>query len=51
MLLKNVTKTYDGDIRAVDNATLEVGDQELMVIVGPSGLGSLRRFQVVNDKG
>ncbi len=47
VLLKNVTKTYDGDVRAVDNATLEVGDQEFMVIVGPSGCGKTTALRLI----
>ncbi len=37
--LKNVSKTYSGNIEVVKDANLEILDKEFMVLVGPSGCG------------
>lgn len=37
--LKNVTKIYANDVRAVDNLSFEIEDNEFIVLVGPSGCG------------
>ena len=37
--LKNITKIYPGGIQAVTDFSLEIHDQEFMVLVGPSGCG------------
>ena len=34
--LKNVCKTYDDNVEAVNNFNLEVGDTEFIIFVGPS---------------
>ncbi|HUK83361.1 MAG TPA: sugar ABC transporter ATP-binding protein, partial [Verrucomicrobiae bacterium] len=39
VVLENVSKVYPGGVRAVESATLEVQDQEFVVLVGPSGCG------------
>lgn len=39
VLLKNVTKIYEGSIVAVKNVSLEINDKEFVVLVGPSGCG------------
>src|SRR3954447_16810185 len=36
---KELTKTFPGGTRAVDELDLEIGDGEFMVVVGPSGSG------------
>ncbi len=36
---EHVTKVYAGGVTAVKDASLEVNDKELMVLVGPSGCG------------
>jgi len=38
VLLESVCKIYPGGIKAVDNANLEIGDQEFVVLVGPAGI-------------
>jgi spermidine/putrescine ABC transporter ATP-binding subunit len=37
--IRNVTKTYAGDITAVDNLSLEVSEGEFVTFLGPSGCG------------
>jgi multiple sugar transport system ATP-binding protein len=37
--LKNVTKVFQGDVVAVNEASIEVEDREFVVLVGPSGCG------------
>ena len=37
--LKNVTKTYDGDVTGVDNLSLTINDGEFVFLVGESGSG------------
>jgi multiple sugar transport system ATP-binding protein len=44
---KNVTKVYPGDVTAVKDATLEVYDKELVVLVGPSGCGKSTMLRMV----
>ncbi len=44
---ENVTKVYPGGVTAVKEATLEVHDKELMVLVGPSGCGKSTLLRMV----
>jgi multiple sugar transport system ATP-binding protein len=37
--LRNVSKTYSGNILAVDNVSLGIENKEFLVLVGPSGCG------------
>ena len=39
IVLHQVSKTYPGGVRGVDELNLEIGDGEFMVLVGPSGCG------------
>jgi len=39
VVLKNIGKTYAGNVRAVSDFNLTVGDREFVVLVGPSGCG------------
>jgi multiple sugar transport system ATP-binding protein len=39
VVLKNVSKVFQGGVVAVDNASIEVADREFLVLVGPSGCG------------
>jgi multiple sugar transport system ATP-binding protein len=39
VLLKNVTKIYEGGSLAAKNVSLEINDKEFVVLVGPSGCG------------
>ncbi|GMU20686.1 MAG: ABC transporter ATP-binding protein [Phycisphaerae bacterium] len=47
VLLDNVTKLYPGDVKAVDNLSLEIRDQEFVVLVGPSGCGKSTTLRMV----
>lgn len=46
VLMTNLTKKYD-DVIAVDNVTLEINDQEFVVLVGPSGCGKTTTLRMV----
>ena len=39
VVLKNVSKVFQGGVVAVDNASIKVADREFLVLVGPSGCG------------
>ncbi len=47
LTLQNLVKTYPGDVRAVDNLSLEVAHGELMVLVGPSGCGKTTTLRLI----
>jgi multiple sugar transport system ATP-binding protein len=47
LVLENVVKIYPGNIRAVDDFTLEVAEGELVVLVGPSGCGKTTTLRMV----
>jgi multiple sugar transport system ATP-binding protein len=45
--LKNISKVYDGGVRAVENANIVVEDKEFVVLVGPSGCGKSTTLRMV----
>jgi len=45
--LKEVSKVYKGDVKAVDNLTLGIENKEFMVLVGPSGCGKSTTLRMV----
>lgn len=45
--LKNITKVYDGNVKAVDNVNIVINDQEFVVFVGPSGCGKSTTLRMV----
>jgi len=47
VLLKDISKIYDGDVKAVDRANIEVKDQEFVVLVGPSGCGKSTTLRMI----
>jgi multiple sugar transport system ATP-binding protein len=47
VLLKDITKIYDGGVKAVDKANIEVKDQEFVVLVGPSGCGKSTTLRMI----
>jgi len=47
VLLKDITKVYDGGVKAVDKVNIEVKDQEFVVLVGPSGCGKSTTLRMI----
>ena len=47
VVLENVYKIYPGDVMAVDDANLEIRDQEFLVLVGPSGCGKSTTLRMI----
>ena len=45
--LRNVSKVYPGDVRALDDLSLAVEDGEFLVLVGPSGCGKSTALRLV----
>ena len=45
--LKNITKVYDGGVKAVDSINIDIQDQEFVVLVGPSGCGKSTTLRMV----
>jgi multiple sugar transport system ATP-binding protein len=45
--LKGITKVYEGNVCAVDNANITVEDKEFVVFVGPSGCGKSTTLRMV----
>ena len=45
--LRNITKIYEGGVKAVDNANLTINDKEFVVLVGPSGCGKTTTLRMV----
>ena len=45
--LKGITKVFDGNVRAVDNANIVVEDKEFVVLVGPSGCGKSTTLRMI----
>ncbi|MBU0504164.1 MAG: sn-glycerol-3-phosphate ABC transporter ATP-binding protein UgpC [Candidatus Omnitrophica bacterium] len=46
--LKNVTKYFMGDIKAVDNVNLGIENREFMILVGPSGCGKSTTLRMIS---
>ena len=47
LVLENVAKVYHGNVRAVDDLTLDVAEGELLVLVGPSGCGKTTTLRLI----
>ena len=45
--LERITKVYSGDVTAVDDVSLTIGDGEFMVLVGPSGCGKSTLLRMI----
>ena len=45
--LKNTTKIYQGDVKAVDNVNIDIQDKEFLVLVGPSGCGKSTTLRMI----
>lgn len=48
VVLENLTKTFDGGVTAVEHMSLDIADQEFMVIVGPSGCGKTTTLRMIS---
>ena len=49
LVLKDVSKIYDGDVKAVNNMNLDIKDKEFIVFVGPSGCGKSTTLRMMLD--
>lgn len=47
VILKNVSKVYDGNVVAVKDVNLDIKDKEFAVLVGPSGCGKSTTLRMV----
>lgn len=47
LLLKNISKTYPGEVLAVSNFNLQIIDKEFVVLVGPSGCGKSTTLRMI----
>ena len=47
VLLKNISKVYEGDKFAVKDVNIEVKDKEFVVLVGPSGCGKSTTLRMI----
>jgi multiple sugar transport system ATP-binding protein len=47
VLLKNISKVYEGDKYAVNDVNIEVKDKEFVVLVGPSGCGKTTTLRMI----
>ncbi len=47
VLLKNVSKIYDGENKVVTDANFTVKDKEFVVLVGPSGCGKTTTLRMI----
>jgi len=45
--LKGMSKVFEGNVRAVDNANIVVEDKEFVVLVGPSGCGKSTTLRMI----
>jgi multiple sugar transport system ATP-binding protein len=45
--IRNVTKVFAGGVKAVDDVSLDIGENELMVLVGPSGCGKTTLLRMI----
>ncbi len=45
--LKNLSKVYDGNVKAVDSINIDIQDREFVVLVGPSGCGKSTTLRMV----
>ena len=47
VILKDITKVYPGDVKAVEDANIEINDEEFVVLVGPSGCGKTTTLRMI----
>lgn len=44
---ENITKTYEGEVTALKNVNIEIGEKDIAVILGPSGSGKTTLLNVL----
>ena len=47
VVLKDICKIYDGNVKAVDSVNINIEDQEFVVLVGPSGCGKSTTLRMI----
>ncbi|MCH4890140.1 ABC transporter ATP-binding protein [Acidaminobacter sp. JC074] len=47
IVMNNLTKSYDGEYKAVNNANLEIDEKEFCVLLGPSGCGKTTLLRMI----
>ncbi|NPV38079.1 Multiple sugar ABC transporter, ATP-binding protein [Brevinematales bacterium NS] len=47
VVLRNVSKVYEGNVVAVQDVNLEINDKEFVVLVGPSGCGKSTTLRMI----
>ncbi len=47
VILKDITKVYDGNVMAVEKSNIRIDDKEFVVLVGPSGCGKTTTLRMV----
>ncbi|MBL8205796.1 MAG: sn-glycerol-3-phosphate ABC transporter ATP-binding protein UgpC [Blastocatellia bacterium] len=47
LTLKNISKIYPGNVRAVSEVNAEIGDGEFVILVGPSGCGKSTLLRMI----
>jgi multiple sugar transport system ATP-binding protein len=47
VVLKDITKVYDGNVKAVDSVNINIEDREFVVLVGPSGCGKSTTLRMI----
>ena len=45
--VRSLTKTFDGDVRAVDGVDFATGEGEFLVLLGPSGCGKTTLLRMI----
>jgi len=47
VVLKDICKIYDGDVKAVSDVNVDIADKEFVILVGPSGCGKSTTLRMV----
>lgn len=47
VILKNISKIYDDNTKAVENVNITIADKEFVVLVGPSGCGKTTTLRMI----
>ena len=45
--LKNITKSFDGEKKILDNISLYINDNEFLTLLGPSGCGKTTTLRMI----